>query len=324
MNWISLPVAINQPLIHYLLICRLKNAMGHDHSHHHHHHHSDGNLKVAFFLNLGFTIIEIIGGIYVNSLAILSDALHDAGDSLALGLAWYCERLSQKGQTRHFTYGYKRFSLLGAVINALILVVGSAVIMAHAIPALFSPGEPNAQGMVVLAILGVIVNGAAVFKLRKAGSLNERVVMLHLLEDVFGWLAVLIGSVVMIFWDAPFIDPLLSLMIALLILYNAAKNLYKGVRIIMQSIPEKVSLDRIKTRVTSIEAIAEIHDSHIWSMDGQYNVMTLHVKLNQNLRLTEQFDIKCEIRQILREESVQHATLELESLDEDCKFEDDH
>lgn len=295
--------------------------MGHDHSHHHH---GGENLKVAFFLNLGFTIIEILGGIYVNSLAILSDALHDAGDSLALGLAWYCERLSQKGRTKNFTYGYKRFSLLGAVFNASILVIGSVVIMVHAIPAIFDPEVSNARGMVLLAILGILVNGAAVIKLRKAGSLNEKVVMLHLLEDVFGWVAVLLGSVTMIIWEVPFIDPLMSALIALFILYNASKNLYKGVRIIMQSIPEKVSLERIKERITNIGVISEIHDSHIWSMDGQYNIMTLHVKLNQDMKLSEQFQIKCQIREILKEESVQHVTLELEGDEEDCRFEEDH
>lgn len=141
---------------------------------HHHHHHSEGNVKVAFFLNLLFTVIELIGGLYTNSLAILSDALHDLGDSLSLGLAWYFQKLSRRGRTNTFSYGYKRFSLLGAIVNSIVLVVGAIFILSQAIPQLFAPEQTNAEGMLYLAILGIIVNGAAVFKLRKGESLNER------------------------------------------------------------------------------------------------------------------------------------------------------
>ena len=193
-------------------------------THNHSHNHSEGNIKIAFFLNLGFTIVEIIGGLYTNSLAILSDALHDLGDSLSLGLSWYFQRLSKKGSTKKFSYGYKRFSLLGAIINSIVLVVGSIFILSKAIPELFNPEETNAQGMLYLAILGVVVNGAAVFKLRKGKSLNEKVVSLHLLEDVLGWVAVLIGSIVMIYFDLPFVDPLLSILISIFVLYNVYRN----------------------------------------------------------------------------------------------------
>ncbi len=167
--------------------------MAHNHDHHHHHH-DTGNLKVAFFLNLAFTLVEIVGGLYTNSLAILSDALHDLGDSLSLGLSWYFQKLSKKGRTSSFSYGYKRFSLLGAVVNSIVLVVGSIIILSKAIPQLFNPSQANAEGMMYLAILGIVVNGAAVLKLRKGESLNEKVITLHLLEDVLGWVAVLIGS----------------------------------------------------------------------------------------------------------------------------------
>lgn len=291
--------------------------MGHHH-HGHSHEHAEGNVKVAFFLNLAFTLIEIIGGLYTNSLAILSDAVHDLGDSLSLGLSWYFQRLSKKGRTDTFSYGYKRFSLLGALINSIVLVVGSVLILVHAIPELFNPDETDAQGMMWLAILGILVNGAAVFKLRKGKTLNENVVSLHLLEDVLGWVAVLIGSILMQFFDLPFLDPLLSILISLWVFWNVVKNLRKSFLVLLQGIPEEVDLKRIYAKLEAFPEVIEVHDCHIWSMDGDYNVLTIHVKLNQNYSLDSQALLKSKFRNILAYESINHITMEFEGPDEDC------
>jgi len=296
--------------------------MGHSHDHHHHHNHAEGNIKVAFFLNLAFTIIEIVGGILTNSLAILSDALHDLGDSLSLGLSWYFQKLSKKGRTDSFSFGYKRFSLLGAIINSIILVVGSIIILSKAIPQIFNPQEVHVQGMFYLAILGIVVNGAAVLKLRKGSSMNERVVSLHLLEDVLGWVAVLIGSVVMMYFDAPFIDPLLSVFISLYVLYNVYKNLRKSMLIILQGIPEEVSIQGIREKLKSIQAITDVHDCHVWSMDGNYNVLTIHLVLDMDYQLSEQVALKQQIKQLLKTESINHVTIEFENQDEHCELVD--
>lgn len=196
----------------------------HHHGHHHHHHHSTGNIKVAFFLNLGFAIIEIIGGLFTNSLAILSDALHDLGDSLSLGLAWYFQKYSEKERDQKYTYGYQRFSLLGAYINTIILIIGSIFIIQKSVTRILHPEEVEALGMILLAILGILVNAAAVLKLQKGTSLNEKVVTLHLMEDILGWVVVLLGSILMYFIYLPIIDPILSLGISIYILYNAFKN----------------------------------------------------------------------------------------------------
>jgi cobalt-zinc-cadmium efflux system protein len=259
--------------------------MGHHHDHSHHH--AEGNVKVAFFLNLSFTIIEIIGGLYTNSLAILSDALHDLGDSLSLGLSWYFQRLSKKGRTKRYSYGYKRFSLLGAIINSIVLVIGSIFILTKAIPELFDPEETNVEGMFYLAILGIVVNGAAVLKLRKGKSLNEKVVSLHLLEDVLGWVAVLIGSIIMMLIDAPFIDPLLSVLISIFVLFNVYKSLKQSLQVVLQGIPSDVSIDTIREKLKSITQITNLHDCHAWSMDGQYNVLTMHLQLDKDYKLSE-------------------------------------
>ena len=292
------------------------------HNHHHPQHHAEGNVKVAFFLNLSFTIIEIIGGLYTNSLAILSDALHDLGDSLSLGLSWYFQKLSKKGRTKTFSYGYKRFSLLGAIINSIVLVVGSIFILTKAIPELFIPEETNVEGMLYLAILGIVVNGAAVFKLRKGETLNEKVVSLHLLEDVLGWVAVLIGSIVMMLVDAPFIDPLLSVLISLFVLYNVYKNLKKSLLVILQGIPEKVSIDDIRQKLKDMAEVIDIHDCHAWSMDGQYNILTIHLQLDKDYKLSEQSRLKETVRSKLKDESINHITIEFEGQNENCELED--
>ena len=294
--------------------------MGHNHDHSHNH--SEGNVKVAFFLNLSFTVIEVIGGLYTNSLAILSDALHDLGDSLSLGLSWYFQKLSKKGRTKKFSYGYKRFSLLGAIINSIVLVAGSIFILTKAIQELFNPGETNVQGMLYLAILGIVVNGAAVLKLRKGESLNEKVVSLHLLEDVLGWVAVLIGSIIMMYTDAPFIDPLLSVLISLFVLYNVYKNLRKSMLVILQGIPEEVSLEDIKEKLKDISEITDVHDNHVWSMDGEYNILTIHLQLDQDYKLSEQAKLKEKVRSQLKDESINHITIEFEGQDENCELED--
>ncbi|NDV46430.1 cation transporter [Paludibacter sp. 221] len=292
------------------------------HNHNHSHDHKDvKNIKVAFFLNLSFTIIEIIGGILTNSIAILSDAIHDLGDSLSLGLAWYFQRLAKRGRTNSYSYGYKRFSLLGAIINSIVLVVGSVYILSEAIPRIFSPQETHAGGMFILAIFGVVVNGAAVLRLRKGSSINERVVSLHLLEDVLGWAAILVGSVVMYFFDVPIIDPILSIAIACFVFYNVFRNIRQTMRIVLQGIPENIDMEHVVKAIEQIKDVENIHDLHVWSMDGEYNILTVHVTLKEALAMDKLVGLKIEIRSLLNKENIQHATIEFETLDEQCVFE---
>ena len=252
-------------------------------SHHHHHHNfaSANNLKIVFFLNLFFTIVEFWGGWYTNSVAIFSDALHDMGDAAALGLAWYLQNLSQKGSDHEYSYGYGRFSLLGSIITSIILIVGSVIIIQESIPRLFDPVQPHTQGMMWLAVLGILVNGAAVFRLKDSTSLNEKAAMFHLLEDVFGWIIVLIGAVVMRFYDMPYIDPLLSLILAAIILRGVYKNLSQAFRIMMQAIPKGMNLKEVITLIESDSNVIKVTDIHIWSTDGEYNVMTANLDIQE-------------------------------------------
>ena len=294
----------------------------HNHTHAHTNNHEDvKNIKVAFFLNLSFTIIEFIGGFLTNSMAILSDAVHDLGDSFSLGLSWYFQKVAKKPRTKQYTYGFKRFSLLGAIINSVVLLVGSVLILMHAVPRLFNPSEPDVKGMLLLAVIGVIVNGAAVLRLRKGHSLNEKVVSLHLLEDVLGWLAVLIGAGIMYFVHAPFIDPLLSMLISVFILFNVYKNIRQAMRVILQGSPQSPDIDEVERALRLCPEVQSVHDLHLWSVDGEYNVLTVHVVLSEELPIKKLHDLKTDIREKLLSLGVQHSTIEFESANENCGME---
>jgi cobalt-zinc-cadmium efflux system protein len=295
--------------------------MSHQHDHHNHTNADVKNIQIAFFLNLFFTVIEIVGGILTNSVAVLSDAIHDLGDCLSLGLALYFQKLAGKGSDKSYSYGYKRFSLLGAMINSIILVTGSIIILSIAIPRIFHPVYSDTKGMFFLAILGVLVNGAAVFRLKKGKSINEKVVSLHLLEDVLGWLAILIGSVVMHFYKIPVLDPLLSVGIAVFVLYNVFKNVRQSMRIILQGIPEEFNIVSVSEHLMQFDGVENIHDLHVWSVDGSYNVLTVHVVTNELIEIEKLSDLKTEIRNSLKEMGIQHATIEFETKDEQCIFE---
>lgn len=296
--------------------------MSHDHAHHHHDHTQVANIKVAFFLNLSFTVIEAIGGILTNSMAILSDALHDLGDSLSLGFAWYFQKKSQKGRDAKYSYGYKRFSLMGAIINSMILLAGSVIILREAIPRILNPQDIHAGGMILLAVLGILVNGAAVLRLKKGNSVNEKVVSLHMLEDVLGWVAVLLGGIVMYFVDLPIIDPIMSVLIALFVLFNVVRNIKEIISILFQSVPDSAHEEKIEAYLKDKKGIQSFHDLHIWSMDGEYHVLTVHLVLEKGFFGEKADMLKWEIRKELSSMNIAHATLEMEYSCADCEYKD--
>jgi len=289
-------------------------------NHGHNHIDSSSNrIGWAFFLNLGFTIIEFIGGVLTNSTAIMADAVHDLGDSLSIGLAWLLNRLSHKKSDKQFSYGYRRFSLLGALINALILIAGSIWVLSEAIPRLKDPQMPVTEGMFVLAIFGVLVNGFAAYKLSHGTTLNERILNWHLLEDVLGWVAVLLVSIVLMFVEWPILDPILSIAFTLFILFNVAKNLLSTLGLFLQASPDaKIRLE-ILERLNKIEQIDGVHHLHFWSLDGEHHVLTAHLMLNQSFETKELIKIKKDVAKILSDYELEHTTIEFEFPDESCR-----
>jgi cobalt-zinc-cadmium efflux system protein len=290
--------------------------MGHDH-HHHHHNESGKNLKIAFFLNFGFTIFEIIGGFYVNSVAIISDSVHDMGDTLSLGTAWYLDSKSKKGATSTFSFGYARLSLLGALINSMVLIIGSVFVIYSAINRLMYPEHSDASGMLIIAIIGILVNGYAAYKMSTGKSLNEKVVSWHLMEDVLGWVAVLIVSIVLHFKDIQYLDPLLSLLITLYIMWGVFKRLKETIMVFLQAVPNEINLKEIEAAILTIENVNSIHETHIWSMEGEHHVFSAHIILTPETTVSQIDTIKLEIRSLISIHDFKHVTIETE-LNEEC------
>jgi cobalt-zinc-cadmium efflux system protein len=294
-----------------------------DHHHGHAHpHDSTANIRIAFFLNLAFTILEIIGAIWTNSLAILSDSLHDLGDSLSLGLSWYLERISKKGKDRRFSYGYRRFSLLASLLNIFILLVGGLIVLSEAIPRLLNPEHTNARGMLAFALVGIGVNGLAVLRLRGGRSLNAQMVAWHLLEDVLGWAAVLFVSVVLLFWDIHILDPILSILITLYVLWNVLRSLRRTTSLFLQAVPEHMNVEDVEQKLLSMEHVKSTHHTHIWSLDGEQNVLTTHVVVDPCTTREQVLQLKREINQMTHNLELEHTTLEIEYEDEDCRMKD--
>lgn len=297
---------------------------GHEHGDQHapgmHIHPIVKNMRVALALNITFTIIEFIGGILTNSVAILSDAIHDLGDSMAIALALVLEKQSTKGRTSNFTYGKRRFSTLAALITSLILVVGSIIIVYHAVPRFFNPQEVHVTGVLWLALLGLAFNGAAVLRLRKdsKNSLSQRAVMLHLMEDALGWLAVMVGGIVMYFTSWYWIDPLLSLGIAAFIMFNAVKNIGSSMKIFLQAKPVDIDQQELTTSLLEIPNVVEVHDMHIWTVDGEYTVLTSHIVVNVNCDLSALKEVKAKAMEVMKTFDIKHPTLQIETSDENC------
>lgn len=290
-------------------------------NHHHHHSHREnetGNIAIAFFLNLAFTVFEIVGGFYVNSIAILSDALHDLGDSFSLGTSWYLEKKSKQKPDVKYTFGYKRFSLLGALVNSVVLIVGSGFVLFQAVKRLIHPEHTDAKGMLLFAIVGVVVNGIAAWRLSKGKSLNQKVLSWHLMEDILGWAAVLIVSIVILFKDIHILDPLLSILITAYVVYNVIKRLKETLYIFLQGAPQEVDLAELKEKILSIPNIQSIHHTHLWSLDEHNQVFTIHLVLNNISSVKEITEIKNRVKDQLRSLDISHATIDMEFRNNDC------
>ncbi|ANU20540.1 cation transporter (plasmid) [Planococcus maritimus] len=274
-------------------------------------HKDEKNIKLAFFINLLFSIGEFIGGFLINSVAIMSDAVHDLGDATALGLSWFLQKFSKKEGDQKFSFGYKRFSLLGALINALILIAGSVYIFFQAIPLLFNPEHSNAQGMVWFAIAGVLLNGFAAYRLHKGKSVNEGVLTWHLLEDVLGWVAVLIVGIVLLFKDIHILDPILSIAIALFILFNVFRNLSKTMKILLEGVPQEIDLDEVHSRIEKIPGVLSVKDLHIWSIDGEEHAMNVCLSVTGE-NLADSTAIKEKVRSTISDLQIIHSTIEMD------------
>ncbi len=290
------------------------------HSHSHMHIHSaDENILTAFFLNLFFVFVEIIGGFFTNSFAILSDAIHDFGDCVAIGFAYLMEKLSQKSPDEKYTYGYRRYSLVSAVITSLILVVGSVFVIIGAVSRIGEPKEIQGGGMLVIAVFGVVINGIAVLRTHKGMSANEKAISMHLLEDVLGWIAVLIGAVLIFFFKWYFVDGILSMFIAGFLLFESAKNIKNVFGIFLEKTPENVDVNKLKEEISELNGVKDVHHVHIWTLDGEKNMATLHVEIDENPTIELYKEVKASVQDICVNSGIEHLTLQID-VDGECSL----
>ncbi len=269
---------------------------------------------IAFILNLIFSIFELLGGIITGSIAIMSDSIHDFGDATSIGTAFFLENLSEKKPNNKYTYGYARFSVLGALITTLILLISSVIVIYNAIFRIINPIEIDYNGMLIFAIVGLIVNLIATYFTHGGKSLNQKAVNLHMLEDVFGWLVVLIGSIIIKFTNLYIIDPILSIFVALFVVINAIKNLIEILQIFLIKTPKNIDIDEIVKHVKEIDGVIDAHHIHIWSIDGEINLATLHL-------VVKDYDsnIKEKVKEELSGHGISHTTIEMETETENCK-----
>ncbi len=301
--------------------------MAHGSGHHHHHHHSHGhhshgsgdsatrNIGVAFWLNLSFAVIELAGGLYTQSLAVLSDALHDFGDAISLGMGYFLQRKSSEGPSEHYSYGKRRFSLLSACISGMVISGGAIFILIESISGFNDPREPNGVGMFGLAIFGIAVNGFAAWRLGHGHTHNEKMLKWHLLEDVLGWVAVLIGSGLIYFFGWVWIDPLLAIGISLFVLYNVVRHLIETVNLFLQANPDPEGLRTFRLQAEGITGVSGIHDLHFWSLDGVRHILSLHAVL---IDLGQAEMVKEQIRLFSKTLGDCHVTVEVEGPGEHC------
>ena len=296
----------------------------HHHSHHHHHHHHDHaarNIGLAFWLNLSFAAIELVGGLYTQSLAIVSDALHDFGDALSLGLGYVLQVQSNKGPSEHYSYGLRRLSLLSAFITGVVISVGAVYIAVESVRGFGEVRDPNGPGMLLLALLGIAVNGFAAWRMGLGTSQNEKVLRWHLIEDILGWVAVLVGSVMIWAFGWTWLDPLLALGISLFVLFNVLRNLGTTVKLFLQANPDPRGLREFRANARALPNVIDVHDVHFWSLDGVRHILSMHVVLTEVAHAERD---KTLIRELSRALGECHVTIEIEAEDAPCTTDCEH
>ncbi len=268
---------------------------------------------IAFILNLFFSIFEFIGGILTGSISITSDAIHDFGDATTIGLSFFFEKLSDKKPNNKYTYGYVRYSVLSGLITILILIIGSCLIIYNGILNLITPKQINYNGMIIFAIIGLIINIIATYFTHGGKSINQKAVNLHMFEDVFGWLIVLIGAIIIRLTSFYIIDPILSIILSIIIIITSLSKLKEILDIFLIKTPKNIDIEELKEHIKEIKNVLDVHHFHVWSLDGENNCATLHVVISNNDPTT-----KIDIKNELLHHGITHVTLETENPTEIC------
>ncbi len=280
---------------------------------------SEKKILIAFLLNLAFSVFEFFGGIFTNSVAILSDSIHDMGDAISIGLAFALEKKSRRHPDKTYTYGYLRYSVIGSIITTVVLLVGSTLVVVNAVERILHPQLIHYDGMIVFAVIGLAVNFAAACFTRDGHSINQKSVNLHMLEDVLGWAVVLIGAVVMRLTGLALLDPILSICVAAYIFIHAFSHLKEAIDLFLVKAPHGTDVDELRLHLMELDGVEDVHHIHLWSMDGNGTYATMHVVTSDCPA-----NVKKAVKEELAHHGIVHATLELEHAEEHCTEEHCH
>ena len=265
---------------------------------------------LAFFLNLTYAIVEFIAAGVFGSSAVLADSVHDLGDTIAIGISAFLETISNREEDNQYTLGYKRFSLLGALVTAIILMTGSVLVILENVTKILNPQPVNDEGILWLGIIAITINVLASLVVGKGKTKNESILSLHFLEDTLGWLAVILMAIVLRFTNWYILDPLLSLVISFFILSKALPRFWSTLKIFLDAVPEGLDIEQVKNGLERLDNVASLNQLNLWTMDGLEKNAIIHLCLEDWEQMTE---TKNQVRQLLEERGVQNITIEVDT-----------
>ena len=294
--------------------------MSHDH-HHHSHEVSGKNMGIAIFLNLLITTGQIIGGLISGSMALLTDALHNFSDVISLILSYVTNRMAKRKSTVKQTYGFKRAEILSAFVNAAVLIGIAVFLIVEATQRFFTPLSIQSDIVIWFALASIIINFISVVMLQKDAkeSMNIKSAYLHLLTDVLTSVAVLVGGLLMKYYSLFWIDPVLSIIIALYLIFSSYRLLFDTIKILMQFTPSDVDLEKINEQVTRIDAIKNMHHVHLWQLDEKTKHFEAHIDLKENITMIQFQNILEQIDEILHTFGIYHVNIQPEYNRDDSK-----
>ncbi len=272
-------------------------------------------LLASVWLNLTITVVQFIGGLLSNSLALLSDALHNLGDGIALLIAWIANKVSRRPSSDKKTFGYQRIEILAALLNGLALVAISIFLFSEAWKRFQNPEEINSGLMLIVATIGLAANIISVLLLHshRRENINVRAAYLHLIGDTLSSVAVIIGGILMYFYGLYWIDPLVTVIIGLYIIKESITIIKETVDILMQATPENIDLHEVKKALCQIEGVYNIHHVHIWQLNDREIHFESHMDLEKDMKISETDSIRAQAEKILiRQFGIDHVTMQLE------------
>jgi len=291
-------------------------APEHSHSNHSHSHGHNANkkaLKISFILIASFMFIEFIGGFMTNSLALISDAGHMLSDAVALGLSLSALLLGEKAANSKKTYGYKRFEILAALLNGVVLILLSIFICIEAFKRFSHPAEVMGSGMIIISTIGLIINIVVAYILSRGETkenLNVKSAFMHVLGDLLGSVGAIIAALLIIFFGWNIADPIASIIVSVLVLYSGWNILKESVNILMESKPANINSDDIVNALKTISGVEGIHDLHIWMITSDFPALTVH--LNVENKSDRDAILENAIQQIKEVSGIKHITIQIE------------